>query len=155
MKRLSDLGANLVIHPELEGGLQVIRHTLLHLGFPMQEVRRFAETVRREHYDVLVKSQGEQKLLRELLDASELLDISWRKIPENCPLVGKTQAETLMRIHTGANVVAIMREGRLLLNPSMDTVFLAADRLGLLANAEQVEAVDRMYFSDSEGIDAE
>ena len=155
VKRLSELGANLVIHPELEGGLQVIRHTLLHLGFPMQEVRRFAETVRKEHYDVLVKSQGEQKLLRELLDASELLDISWRKIPENCPLVGKTQAETLMRIHTGANVVAIMREGRLLLNPSMDTVFLAADRLGLLANAEQVEAVDRMYFSDSEGIDAE
>ncbi|MFZ4700722.1 MAG: NAD-binding protein, partial [Candidatus Methylumidiphilus sp.] len=155
VKRLSELGANLVIHPELEGGLQVIRHTLLHLGFPMQEVRRFAETVRKEHYDVLVKSQGEQKLLRELLDAPELLDISWRKIPGNCPLVGKTQAETLMRIHTGANVVAIMREGRLLLNPSMDTVFLAADRLGLLANAEQVEAVDRMYFPDSEGIDAE
>jgi len=135
--------------------LQVIRHTLLHLGFPMQEVRRFAETVRKEHYDVLVKSQGEQKLLRELLDAPELLDISWRKIPGNCPLVGKTQAETLMRIHTGANVVAIMREGRLLLNPSMDTVFLAADRLGLLANAEQVESVDRMYFPDSEGSDAE
>ena len=146
VKRLSDLGASLVIHPELEGGLQVIRHTLLHLGFPMQEVRRYAETVRKEHYDALVKSQGEHKLLRELLDASELLDISWRKIPENSPLVGKSQAETLMRVYTGANVVAIMREGQLLLNPSMDTVFMAGDRLGLLANAEQVEAVQQMFL---------
>jgi CPA2 family monovalent cation:H+ antiporter-2 len=116
----------------------------------MQEVRRYAETVRKEHYDALVKSHGEQKLLRELLDASELLDISWRRIPEESPLVGKTQAETLMRVHTGANVVAIMREGQLLLNPPMDTVFLADDRLGLLANAEQVEAVERMFLPGSE-----
>ncbi len=148
VKRLSDLGATLVIHPELEGGLQVIRHTLLHLGFPMQEVRRFAETVRKEHYDVLVKSHGEQKLLRELLDASELLDISWRKIPEACPLVGKTQAESLLRVHTGVNVVAIMRDGHMMLNPPMDTVYLAGDKLGLLATEEQVETLEQMYFSD-------
>jgi CPA2 family monovalent cation:H+ antiporter-2 len=149
VKRLSDLGASLVIHPELEGGLQVIRHTLLHLGFPMQEVRRYAETVRKEHYDALVTSEGEQQMLREMLDASELLDIYWRKIPADSPLVGKTQAEALLRIHTGANVVAINRQGRLLLNPTMDTVFLAGDRLGLLADAGQVEAVGRMFFSDS------
>jgi len=42
--------------------------------------------------------------------------------------------------------VAIMREGQLLLNPSMDTVFMAGDRLGLLANAEQVEAVQQMFL---------
>ena len=146
--RLSNLGANLVIHPELEGGLQVVRHTLLHLGFPIQEVRRYAETVRKDHYDVLVKAQGEQKLLRELLDTSELLDISWRKIPEESPLVGKTQAESLLRVHTGANVVAIMREGHLMLNPPMDIVYLAGDQLGLLANQEQVEALEKMYFSN-------
>lgn len=146
VKRLTDLGANLVIHPELEGGLQVIRHTLLHLGFPMQEVRRYAETVRKEHYDALVTSHGEQKLLRELLDASDLLDISWRRIPAHSPLIGRSQAEALMRVHTGANVVAIMREGFMMLNPSMDIVFQADDRLGLLANAEQVEAVERLYL---------
>ena len=144
VRRLSKLGANLVIHPELEGGLQVIRHTLLHLGFPMQEVRRYAETVRKEHYDALVTSQGEQKLLREMLDASELLDISWRRVPEGSPLVGKSQTQIQLRIQTGANVVAIMREENLLLNPSMDTVFLTGDRLGLLADADQVEAVERL-----------
>jgi voltage-gated potassium channel Kch len=89
VKRLSELGAQLVIHPELEGGLQVLRHTLLQLGFPLHEVRRYADTVRREHYDTLVKAHGEHALLRELLDASELIDITWRKVPTDSPLAGK------------------------------------------------------------------
>ena len=144
VKRLAGLGASLVIHPELEGGLQVIRHTLLHLGFPMQEVRRYTDTVRKENYDALVKSQGEHELLRELLDASELIDIAWRKVPPDSPLAGQTLAESALRLRTGANLVAIMREGNLLLNPAMDTVFKAEDRLGLLGNAEQFAAVERL-----------
>ncbi|MDD5034263.1 MAG: cation:proton antiporter [Methylococcaceae bacterium] len=147
VKRLAALGAKLVIHPELEGGLQVIRHTLLHLGFPLQEVRRYADTVRRENYDALVKSQGEHDLLRELLDASDLLDISWRKIPPHSLLVGKTMAETRPRSQTGVTVVAIMREGKLMLNPSMDIIFMVDDRLGLLGNPDQIEAADRLFFT--------
>jgi CPA2 family monovalent cation:H+ antiporter-2 len=37
-KRLAELGAQDVIHPELEGGLEIVRHTLLQLGFPLQEI---------------------------------------------------------------------------------------------------------------------
>ena len=96
-----------------EGGLQVIRHTLLHLGFPLAEVHRYADTVRREHYDALVKAQGEHVLLRELLDASELLDIAWRKIPSDSAMAGKTLIEAALRGLTGATVVAISREGRI------------------------------------------
>lgn len=146
VKRLSGLGASLVIHPELEGGLQVIRHTLLHLGFPMQEVRRYTDTVRKENYDALVRFQGEHELLRELLDASELIDIAWRKVPPDCPLVGISLADSAMRTRTGATLVAIMREGLFILNPAMDTVFQANDRLGLLGNIEQVGAVEALML---------
>jgi CPA2 family monovalent cation:H+ antiporter-2 len=145
VKRLAGLGASLVIHPELEGGLQVIRHTLLRLGFPIQEVRRYTDTVRKENYDALVKSQGEHALLRELLDASDLIDIAWRKVLPDSPLVGMTLAESAMRTRTGANLVAVLRDGGLLLNPAMDTVFQADDRLGLLGNAEQLAAVERLF----------
>jgi len=142
VKRLSALGASLVIHPELEGGLQVIRHTLLHLGFPMQEVRRYTDTVRKENYDALVKAQGEHELLRELLDASELIDIAWRKVPPGSSLVGMTLAESAMRTRTGATLVAISRDGNFILNPAMDTMFLVDDRIGLLGNPEQIAAVE-------------
>ena len=46
MRHLQELGANDVIHPELEGGLQVVRHTLLRLGFPLREVQNYADVVR-------------------------------------------------------------------------------------------------------------
>ena len=36
--QLGQLGAQHVIHPELEGGLEIVRHTLLQLGFPLREV---------------------------------------------------------------------------------------------------------------------
>lgn len=146
VKRLSALGAGLVIHPELEGGLQVIRHTLLHLGFPMQEVRRYTDTVRKENYDALVKAQGEHELLRELLDASELIDIVWRRVPQASPLVGMSLAESAMRTRTGATLVAISRDGQLIVNPPMDTIFLVDDRLGMLGSAEQIAAVEGQFL---------
>jgi CPA2 family monovalent cation:H+ antiporter-2 len=149
VKRLSELGAQLVIHPELEGGLQVLRHTLLQLGFPLHEVRRYADTVRHENYNALVKAQGEHELLRDLLDASELIDINWRKVPEDSPMVGKTLGEMALRTRTGATLVAIKRESRLIVNPGTDTVFQPKDRIGLLGNAEQLETVGRLLVGAS------
>jgi CPA2 family monovalent cation:H+ antiporter-2 len=148
VKRLSDLGAQIVIHPELEGGLQVLRHTLLQLGFPIHEVRRYADTVRRDHYDILVKQQGEHSLLKELLDASELIDIAWRKVPPDSPLAGKTLGEAAFRTRTGANVVAIKRKSELMVNPVTQTVFLPGDRIGLLGTPEQLEAVERLLVGE-------
>ncbi|MBS1214696.1 MAG: sodium/hydrogen exchanger [Proteobacteria bacterium] len=150
VKRLSDLGAQLVIHPELEGGLQVLRHTLLQLGFPLHEVRRYADTVRHEHYSALVKSQGEHALLRDLLDASELIDIVWRKVPPDSPLVGMMLGEAALRTRTGATLVAIKRESQLIVNPGTQTVFLPRDRLGFLGNAEQMEALDHIMTAPEE-----
>lgn len=142
VRRLSELGAGLVIHPELEGGLQVLRNTLLQLGFPLHEVRRYADTIRHEHYDALVKSQGEHALLRDLLDASELIDIAWRKVPVDSDLVGKTLGEAALRSRTGATIVAIKRQTELLVNPITATQFQAGDRLGFLGSAEQLAAVE-------------
>lgn len=156
VKRLSALGAQLVIHPELEGGLQVIRHTLLQLGFPLQEVRHYAESVRREHYDALVKSTGEEKLLRDLLDAQDLIEIAWVKLPAASPLERRSLGEVALRSRTGATIVAIAREGRLILNPDTETVFRMGDRIGLIGNPVQLEAAE-MFIAGSlnEGVSPE
>jgi CPA2 family monovalent cation:H+ antiporter-2 len=45
---LAALGANHVVHPELEGGLEMVHHTLLQLGFPLREVHEYSEAVRRD-----------------------------------------------------------------------------------------------------------
>lgn len=63
--RLAKLGAKTVIHPELEGGLQLIRHTLLCLDFPLEGVRRYADRIRQAPYDTVLDSVELQRLLSE------------------------------------------------------------------------------------------
>jgi CPA2 family monovalent cation:H+ antiporter-2 len=57
VKRLALLGAQQVIHPELEGGLQIVRRTLLQLGFPLNKVQEYADAVRGDYYDSSINTR--------------------------------------------------------------------------------------------------
>jgi CPA2 family monovalent cation:H+ antiporter-2 len=143
-KRLAELGAQDVIHPELEGGLEIVRHTLLQLGFPLQEIFRYTDAVRRDHYDMRLNTEEEHRLLHELLDAANSIEIRWFRLPENSPLVGQTLAEANLRARTGASLIAILREDQLMANPKSMTVFQAGDRIGLIGDKEEADAAEKM-----------
>ena len=64
--RLARLGARAVIHPELEGGLEVVRHTLLALDYPAEQVQEYADAVRQDGYDPAVSSPEERRALDQL-----------------------------------------------------------------------------------------
>lgn len=143
-KRLAELGAQDVIHPELEGGLEIVRHTLLQLGFPLQEIYRYTDAVRRDHYDLVINTEEEHRLLHELLDAANSIEIKWFRLPDRNPLVGQTLAVANLRSRTGASVVAILRERQLMANPKSLTVFQAEDRIGVIGDKEEIEAVETL-----------
>jgi CPA2 family monovalent cation:H+ antiporter-2 len=155
-KRLTQLGAQDVIHPELEGGLEIVRHTLLQLGFPLQEIYRYTDTVRRDHYDLQINTDEEHRLLHDLLDATSNIEIKWFPLSLDNPLVGRTLAEANLRAQTGASVVAILREGQLMANPKSMTVFLAGDRIGLIGDTEELALVEKLLLaSESNPTDTE
>ena len=143
-KRLTELGAQDVIHPELEGGLEIVRHTLLQLGFPLQEIYSYTDAVRRDHYDLQLNTEEEHRLLHDLLDAAKGIEIKWFRLAQDSPLVGQTLANANLRAQTGASVVALLREGDLIANPKSVTVFHTGDRIGLIGDKEEVEAVERL-----------
>jgi CPA2 family monovalent cation:H+ antiporter-2 len=64
------LGAKDVIHPELEGGLEIVRHTLLRLGYPEPECRRYSDVVRGESYDTAIQTPEEIRALDEIAKAA-------------------------------------------------------------------------------------
>jgi monovalent cation:H+ antiporter-2, CPA2 family len=153
-KRLTQLGAQDVIHPELEGGLEIVRHTLLQLGFPLQEIYRYTDAVRRDHYDMRINTEEEHRLLHDLLDAANSIEINWFRLAEGNPLVGQTLADANLRSRTGASVVAILREGQLVANPKSMTVFEPGDRIGVIGEKEEIEAVEKLLSkTKSESID--
>ena len=142
--RLAKFGAQDVIHPELEGGLEVMRHTLLALGFPLQEIIRYMDTVRRDHYDLQVNSAEEHRLLHDLIHASRNIEVVWLTLTPGNPLVGQTLGAGNLRARTGASVVAILRDQQVMANPKSMTVFQANDRIGLIGDKEEIEAAEKL-----------
>lgn len=147
VNRLAELGAQDVIHPELEGGLEIVRHTLIRLGFPLREVQRYADLVRQEHYDVAINTDAEQRTLQRFLEAAHILEITLFELAADSPLVGRTLAEADLRGKTGASVVVILRGGRVIPNPKSHTVFEAGDSIGLIGDEDQIKAAERLILA--------
>lgn len=144
VRRLAQLGAQHVIHPEMEGGLEIVRRTFLQLGFPLREVYQYADAVRRDHYDVQINTEQEHRLLLELLDAARGIEIAWVRLAPDSPLAGQTLAAAEVRTRTGAAVVAIMRNRQLLANPKSQTVFEPGDQIGLIGDREQIAVAEEL-----------
>ena len=148
-KQLAQLGAQDVILPELEGGLEIIQHTLLKLGFPLQEIFRYTDAVRHDHYDLQINTEEEHRLLHDLIDAANNISVHWYRLPEGNLLVGQTLANANLRARTGASLIAILRDGELMANPKSMTVFKPGDRIGLIGDQDEVEAAEKL-LSNSE-----
>ncbi|QYK51252.1 MAG: cation:proton antiporter [Anaerolineales bacterium] len=142
IQRLTELGASFVVHPELEGGLEMVRHTLLELGLPRREVDEYAEQVRIKRYEAMNEYSTAQPLVRNILRAIGEIEITWIEVPQDSPLVGKTLAQSDLRGKTGASVVALVREQKLNANPKSSTKFQAGDRVGIIGDSTQIFAVE-------------
>jgi CPA2 family monovalent cation:H+ antiporter-2 len=137
--QLAASGANHIVHPELEGSLEMVHHTLLRLGFPLREVHEYAEAVRRDRYDLRVSTADEHRSLHDLVSAADSIEIAWLSLGEESPLAGKSLQDANLRSRSGASVVAILRQGELIANPKSSTVFQGRDRVGLIGEEEQIE----------------
>lgn len=60
---------------------------------------------------------------------------------------GRTLGETRARTRTGASIVAVLRQGKVLASPGPDFVFAAGDRILVVGTAEGTAAVARIFAS--------
>ncbi|RRR71994.1 MAG: sodium:proton exchanger [Candidatus Viridilinea halotolerans] len=142
--RLADLGAQDVIHPEFEGGLEVVRHALLSLGYPATQVQRYTDTVRRDQYNTSVSTPEEHQVLEQLLHTARGMQIVWYTIRAHSPLLGQNLSQVNLRACTGASVIALIREQHMLANPKSSTVFQVGDMVGLIGEGEQIAAAEQL-----------
>ncbi len=73
LDRLFALGAQDVIYPELEGGLQMMREALTRLGFSESSVEGYEDAVRGDHYDLSISTAAEQRALERMLGEEKLI----------------------------------------------------------------------------------
>jgi monovalent cation:H+ antiporter-2, CPA2 family len=140
VRYLAKIGASHIVYPDLEGGLELVHHTLLSLGFPLHEVHGYAEAFRKDHYQSNSGADEEHQSLHALLHASEGIEIVWIKLSSASPIIAKSLQEVDIRSCTGASVVALLRGQQLIANPKSSTIFEENDRVGMIGEKDQIEA---------------
>ena len=151
--RLGQLGAHHVVHPEMEGGLELMHHTLLELGYPLRQVHSFTEAVRQDHYNSEINTDEEHRSLHEMIAATEGIEITWLPVEENSPLIGISLAEANLRARTGASVVAVLRSQQLIANPKSGMEFEVGDRVGMIGEADQIQAAREWIGGEGTEVD--
>jgi CPA2 family monovalent cation:H+ antiporter-2 len=145
LKRLARLGAEDVIHPELEGGLEILIRTLLRLGYPARQVHSYADSVRSEQYERGDTAGTEHRLLDRLVRSAPSIDLAWLEVPAESPLAGRSIASAGLRARTGASVVALVRKGQTTLNPEPATVFNPGDQVALIGAPPEIAAAEALF----------
>ncbi|MEZ5318960.1 MAG: cation:proton antiporter [Vicinamibacterales bacterium] len=145
-KRLRAVGVEEVVRPELEGGLEIVRRTLLDLALPAAEVQKYTELVRREGLDETERPSPERaRMLADLLHASTAMELSWVTVPDDSPLAGRSIADSRLRSRTGATIVAIGRGDAITSNPAPEETIQAGDRLAVIGLPGQVGDATRLF----------
>ncbi len=145
--RLDDLirlGATHVINPELEGGLEMLRYTLLTLDYSSGQIQHYIDTVRGDTYEGIFPGDRGVPVLDQLLMSTRGVEIAWLGLEPDSPLVGRTLAEANIRSRIGASVVALVRDNHVTANPKSSVVFAAGDLLGLIGDPHELEAAARL-----------
>ena len=148
-RRLAAAPATAVVRPELEGGVEIVRRTLLQLDLPVRDVQVYSELIRQEGLDESEHPSAERaRVLHDLVSATRGLEVSWLTLDANSPLAGRTVGSSRLRTRTGASIVAISRPAGLIANPEPTAELTAGDRLALIGTAEQVTAAEKLIIGN-------
>jgi len=137
MKSLHALGVSTVILPELEAGLEIARQALLHLKIPVHVIQRYSDATRLELYQPISEAREDYLELRRLENAREYLELTWERLADGSPLVGRAIGDLAIRTLTGASVVGVIRGGRFLPSPGADFMFETGDLVAAVGTLEQ------------------
>ena len=137
---LIQLGATHVINPELEGGLEILRYTLLTLDYSSGQIQHFIDTIRSDTYEGIWPGDRGYPVLDQLLMSTRGVEIAWQPLDADSPLIGQTLAEANIRSRVGASVVALVRDRAVIANPKSHVVFEEGDLLGLIGDTSELAA---------------
>ena len=138
LPHLYHLGAHHAINPEMEGGLEMLRYTLLSLGHGSNRIQPYLDAVRTETYEGILPEEGGYPVLDQLLTATRGVEIAWELLNASSPVIGHTLAEASIRSRVGASVVAVLRGGEVITNPDTSFVFQEDDLVGMIGSSGQL-----------------
>jgi len=126
---LRKLGADDVIPEEFETALQIFRKVLERFHIPLNVIMQQTTLLREESYSFLRKEGADISAFSHLDEilAQGLTETYY--VNNQNPHINKNLTEINLRAKTDATIIAIVREGKTISNPSAKEKILAADTL--------------------------
>lgn len=81
------------------------------------------------------------------------LVMEWIKLTPESPFVDKQIAESRIRAHTGASVIAVMQGGDIIVSPDITTVLKAGDMVMAAGKRDQIRRFDAMAKGEPTEVD--
>jgi CPA2 family monovalent cation:H+ antiporter-2 len=112
------LGADEVIPEEFETSLQIFSKVLRRFHIPLNVIMKQVSILRGESYSMMVKEESSTHALINLNEilAAGLTDTFF--IDDDSNFIGKSLSDINLRAKTGATIIAIVRDGKTITNPS-------------------------------------
>ena len=136
---LRHLGADEVIPAEFETTLALFDRVLSIYDVPEATVDDLADRMRLESYGFLRSAP------RTRHRAGNGMQPRACRVPPGSPAVGRSIGELRLRSVTGATIVGIRHDGRLVTNPGPDERFAAGDEVTVVGTPDQQAAVRRLF----------
>jgi CPA2 family monovalent cation:H+ antiporter-2 len=130
---LSQLGADEVIADELEVSIEVFSRVLARMLVPRERIKQLIGDVRGEWRQMARNLSPEATRVHDL--RLLLPELATRSLPlaAASPWVGRTIAQSRLRVDHGVMVLAVQRAGETLANPGGDLLLQAGDVLFVIA----------------------
>jgi len=149
INELIKLGADEVIPEEFETSLQIFSKVLRKFHIPLNVIMKQVSILRGESYSMMVK---EELTTHPLVNLNEILAAGLTDtffVDDDNSFVRKTLSQINLRAKTDATIIAIVRNGKTITNPSGSELILLHDTLVITGTHQAVDgAFD--YLSSKE-----
>jgi CPA2 family monovalent cation:H+ antiporter-2 len=137
-------GADEVIHEGFEVGIEFLARILRRLNFPKQAVERQLGRLRSGRYEVFRREDFAPLPLGDVRRSLDALRVEFLEIPPESPLIGKSLRDAGVREATGALILAVVRDGRVITSPEAWFVLQEKDTILVSGAIEQVAEVETL-----------
>ncbi len=139
VEELLGLGADEVVPEEFVSSVEILARVLHHYQLPADMIQEYVDFIRRDSYRFLRSKEMLVTRWGEILPQVKGLQHTLYLLRPGSPAEGRSLRELDFRRKTGATVVAIEREEKLLLNPDPELPLKAGDLLLIMGSRDSLE----------------
>ena len=137
-------GADEVVHEAFEVGIEFLARVLRRLNISKQSIERQLGRLRGGRYEVFRREDFTPLPLGDVARSLDALRVEFLEIPPGSPLVGRSLRDAGVREATGALILAVVREGRIIPSPEAWFILQEKDTILVSGANEQVAEVETL-----------